>query len=96
MQALVQGRPLKAETLGHMEDCAKFSIGIDYCYGMMKICTIPVLMPARFNCWGNAGSTGVFMFYHPKQDAYLIGSLNQLRYIAKGIRFMLQVFDTLL
>lgn len=36
------------------------------------------------------------MFYHPGQDACLIGSLNQLGYPAKGIRFMLRVIDTLM
>lgn len=96
MQALVQGYLLDAETLKQMDDCAKFSVGIDYCYGMMKIRTVPVVMPARLNCWGNAGSTGAFMFYHPGQDAYLIGSLNQFRYHAKGIRFMLRMIDTLI
>jgi CubicO group peptidase (beta-lactamase class C family) len=95
MQALVQGRLLNVETLERMDDCARFTFGIDYCYGIMKIRTVPVLMPARFNGWGNAGSTGAFMFYHPGQDAYLIGSLNQFRYHVKGIRFMLRVIDRL-
>jgi D-alanyl-D-alanine carboxypeptidase len=97
MQALVQGRLLRSETLERMkDDCAKFSLGMDYGYGVMKITSFPILMPARFGCWGNAGSTGAFMFYHPNLDAYLIGSLNQFRYHAKGIRFMLRVIDTLL
>jgi D-alanyl-D-alanine carboxypeptidase len=96
MQALVQGRLLTHETIERMDDCAKFSIGIDYGYGMMKIRTIPIIMPRKFNCWGNAGSTGAFMFYHPGQDAYLIGSLNQFRYPAKGIRFMMRVIDTVI
>ena len=96
MQALVQGRLLVPATLEKMDDCAKFSLGIDYCYGMMKIRTVPVIMPARYNCWGNAGSTGAFMFYHPGLDAHLIGSLNQFRYHQKGIRYMLRVIDTLL
>ncbi|HSV85409.1 MAG TPA: serine hydrolase domain-containing protein [Levilinea sp.] len=96
MRALAQGRILKAETLERMDDCAKFSIGIDYGYGMMKIRTVPVVMPAKFNCWGNAGSSGAFMFYHAGQDAYLIGSLNQFRYAPKGIRFMLRTIDTLI
>jgi D-alanyl-D-alanine carboxypeptidase len=96
MQALVQGRLLTHETIERMDDCAKFSIGIDYGYGMMKIRTIPIIMPRKFNCWGNAGSTGAFMFYHAGQDAYLIGSLNQFRYPAKGIRFMMRVIDTLI
>jgi D-alanyl-D-alanine carboxypeptidase len=96
MSALAQGRLLSAETFRRMDDCAKFTIGIDYGYGMMKIRTVPILMPAKYNCWGNAGSTGAFMFYHPGQDAYLIGSLNQFRYHAKGIRFMLRAIDTLI
>jgi D-alanyl-D-alanine carboxypeptidase len=63
---------------------------------MMKVRTVPVIMPAKYNCWGNAGSTGAFMFYHPGQDAYLIGSLNQFNYPQKGIRFMLRTINTLL
>jgi len=96
IRALAQGRILKPETLERMDDCARFSIGIDYGYGMMKIRTVPIVMPAKFNCWGNAGSSGAFMFYHPGQDAYLIGSLNQFRYAPKSIRFMLRVIDTLI
>jgi D-alanyl-D-alanine carboxypeptidase len=96
IRALAQGRILKPETLDRMDDCAKFSIGIDYGYGMMKIRTVPIAMPAKYNCWGNAGSSGAFMFYHPGQDAYLIGSLNQFRYAPKSIRFMLRVVDTLI
>lgn len=97
MQALAQGRLLQAQTIDKMmDDCAKFSLGIDYCYGIMKIRGFPLLMPTRLSCWGNAGATGAFMFYHPGQDAYLIGSLNQIGYPAKGIRFMLRVIDTLI
>ena len=97
MQALVQGRLLQAETLEKMmDDCAKFSLGIDYCYGIMKIRGFPILMPRRLNSWGNAGATGAFMFYHPGQDAYLIGSLNQFGYPSKAIRFMMRVIDTLM
>jgi len=96
MRVFVQGNLLAAETLKSMRDSARFSIGIDYGYGMMIFRTVPILMPARYNSWGNAGSTGSFMFYHPGQDAYLIGSLNQFRYHSKGIRFMLRVIDTII
>lgn len=96
MQALVQGKLLDAVTFRRMmTDCARFSVGIDYGYGLMKIRAVPLLMPARYACWGNAGVTGAFMFYHPGQDAHLIGSFNQFRYHAKGVRFMLRVIDTL-
>lgn len=96
MQALAQRRLLSEQTLRKMDDCARFSPGIDYGYGMMKIRPVPLLMPRRYSCWGNAGSTGAFLFYHPGLDVYLIGSLNQFRYHQKGIPFMLQVIDVLL
>jgi len=95
MQARAQGRLLNEETFSQMDDCARFAPGIDYGYGIMKIRPVPILMPARYACWGNAGSTGAFMFYHPAQEAYLIGSLNQFRYHVKGIRFMLRLIDVL-
>ena len=97
MQALTGGRLISTETFKRMAaDCARFSVGIDYGYGIMKITTVPLLMPAKYNCWGNAGSTGAFMFYHPILQAYIIGSLNQFRYAAKGIRYVLRVMDTLI
>lgn len=95
LRGLANGRVLQPATLARMEDTARFSIGIDYGYGIMYIRSVPLIMPPKFNCWGNAGSTGAFMFYSPALDACLIGSLNQFRYPAKGIRFMMQVMDTL-
>ncbi len=96
MRALAQGQLLRPDTFEQMNDRARFMPGIDYGYGMMIIRPVPLLMPGRYACWGNAGSTGAFMFYHPGLDAHLIGSLNQFRYHAKGIRFMLGVIDILL
>lgn len=96
MQSLVHGKLLSKQTLLLMDDSVRFAPGIDYGYGMMKIQPVPLLMPAKYSCWGNAGSTGSFMFFHPGLDAYLIGSLNQFGYHRKGIQFMLRVIDTLL
>ncbi|WP_442598643.1 serine hydrolase domain-containing protein [Neobacillus sp. D3-1R] len=97
MKALVNGQILKKETIEKMKsDWGKFFLGIDYGYGLMNIKTVPVLMPAKYNSWGNAGSTGAFMFYHPATDAYLIGTLNHFGYGQKGIRLMLQMADKLL
>lgn len=95
MQALAQGKLLSEQTFSKMDDCVSFAPGFDYGYGMMKIRAVPLLMPAKYSCWGNAGSTGAFLFYHPGLDAYLIGSLNQFWYHQKGIQFMLQVIDVL-
>jgi D-alanyl-D-alanine carboxypeptidase len=97
MKALVNHQILKKETIETMKnDWGKFFLGIDYGYGVMNIKTVPVLMPAKYNSWGNAGSTGSFMFYHPATDSYIIGSLNQSGYGQKGIRLMLQIEDKLI
>lgn len=95
MQALVQGKLLSQQTFLEMNDCVSFAPGIDYGYGMMKIRSFPLLMPAKYTCWGNAGSIGSFMFYHPELDTILIGSLNQFRYHRKGIQFMHRIIDVL-
>lgn len=95
MQALAQGRLISQDTFRQMEDWGKFDISIDYGYGMMKLKTLPLIMPPHYNAWGNAGSVGSFMFYNPGLDTYVIGSLNQFGYARKGIMLMLKVFDIL-
>ncbi|KIL37099.1 beta-lactamase [Cohnella kolymensis] len=95
MKALAHGEILSEDTFNKMKDWAKFFMGIDYGYGLMNIKTVPILMPQRYNAWGNAGSTGTFMFYHPATDTYIIGGLNHLRYSRKGIMLMLKTIDRL-
>ncbi|WP_053365188.1 serine hydrolase domain-containing protein [Bacillus sp. FJAT-27245] len=95
MKALVNGELISSETREQMKDWAKFFFGIDYGYGMMNFKTIPILMPKKYNAWGNAGSTGTFLFYHPSTESYVIGGLNEMTYGQKGIRFMLKVVDKL-
>ncbi|MFD0620132.1 serine hydrolase domain-containing protein [Paenibacillus sp. GCM10027629] len=97
MRALVRYELVSVQTIDTMmRDWARFFPGIDYGYGVMRFRAIPLLMPAKYHAWGNAGSTGSFMFYHPATDAYLIGSMNQFRYHQKGIRLMMQTIDKLL
>ncbi|WP_302880607.1 hypothetical protein [Paenibacillus ehimensis] len=43
--------------------------------------------------WGNFGSTGSFMFYHPALELYLIGSLNRFGSYGKAIRLMMKCID---
>lgn len=95
MKALAKHEIIREDTFEKMKDWSKYSIGIDYGYGLMNFKPIPLLMPKKYNLWGNAGSTGSFMFYHPELDIYLIGSLNQLRYHRKGIMMMLKMIDIL-
>jgi CubicO group peptidase (beta-lactamase class C family) len=95
MKALVKHVIINANTFEKMKDWVRFFFGIDYGYGIMNIKTIPVFMPRKFNSWGNAGSTGSFLFYNPKMDTYLAGSLNRQGYHVKGVRMMLKVINIL-
>lgn len=95
MKALVRYEILHQDTLEQMKDWAKFSIGIDYGYGIMSFKPIPLFMPKKYCVWGNAGSNGSFMFYHPEMDTYFIGSFNDFRYQRKGIVFMFKMIDIL-
>ncbi|MER3114521.1 serine hydrolase domain-containing protein [Bacillus altitudinis] len=96
LKALVHHQLIKKATMDQMKsDPGKFTLGIDYGYGVMNIKTVPIFMPAKLNSWGNAGSTGSFMFYHPETETYLIGTFNHFGYGSKGMRFMLQLIDKL-
>lgn len=99
MKALVKHEIIKKYTFDKMKDWAGFFslsfMGIDYGYGLMSFKTIPVLVPKKYHVWGNAGSIGSFMFYHPATDTYFIGNLNHFRYHRKGIRLMFKAIDIL-
>ncbi|WP_372631057.1 serine hydrolase domain-containing protein [Cohnella sp.] len=97
MKALVEHRIVSKGTLEKMKsDRGRFFPGIDYGYGLMMIKPMFLLMPGKYSSWGNMGTSGSWLFYHPKTDAYLIGSLNQFRYNRKGLRLMFKAIDILL
>ena len=93
MKALVNGQLVKEATLNKMiYDDIKMgfpAIGFDYGYSVWKPKTIPLLMPAKFFCWGCVGITGAFMFFHPQTESYVIGTFNDKSYTSKALRFML-------
>ncbi len=90
MTALVNGRLVSGETLATMRsDDAPSMPGIRYGYAVWKFVTVPLLAPAKYNCWGCVGVTGAFMFYHPGTESYVIGSFNDTHYKTKALRFML-------
>ncbi|SFC24573.1 D-alanyl-D-alanine carboxypeptidase [Alkalibacterium subtropicum] len=91
MKALVNYQLVTKDTLEDMKNTtAKFGLGIDYGYGIWKIKTVPLLMPAALNSWGAAGATGAFMFYHPETESYIIGNFNDFSYEKKGVQYMLR------
>ncbi len=76
---IVSGRALRK-----MQEWRKFSVGLDYGYGLMRFRSIPLIMP--FELWGHAGSTGAFMFHNPSEDIHVIGSVHQLGHVNKAMR----------
>lgn len=93
MKALVKGQLVKEATLNKMiYDDIKMgfpAIGFDYGYSVWKPKAIPLLMPDKYFCWGCVGVTGAFMFFHPRTEAYVIGTFNDKSYTSKALRFML-------
>ena len=93
MKALVHGQLVTETTLSQMiYDDTKMgfpAIGFDYGYSVWKPKAIPLLMPAKFFCWGCVGITGAFMFFHPQTESYVIGTFNDKSYTSKALRFML-------
>lgn len=94
MKALVNGQLVKPATLHQMiYDDVKMgfpAIGFDYGYAVWKPKAIPLLMPGKYFCWGCVGVTGAFMFFHPRTEAYVIGTFNDKSYTSKALRFMLK------
>jgi len=89
MKALVSHQLVSEDTLQTMMATRnKFSIGIQYGYGIWHLTPVPLLMPKRYASWGAAGATGAFLFYHPKMDAYFIGTFNDFSYKRKFLQFM--------
>ncbi len=95
MSALTHYRIIRKDTFGRMKNWARFYPGIDYGNGLMNIKTVPLVMPKKYNSWGNAGSVGSFMFYNPRLDSYFIGTLNRYGYYRKAFRLMFRCMNTL-
>ena len=93
MKALVNNHLVKEKTLKKMiYDDIKMgfpALGFDYGYSIWKPKAIPLLMPAKYFCWGCVGITGAFMFFHPQTESYVIGTFNDKSYTSKALRFML-------
>lgn len=96
MKALVGHQLVSKETLEVMKrDKARLYPGFDYGYGIWQVRTIPLLLPAKFECWGVLGATGAYMFYHPELDAHVIGNFNHIAWQRKCVRFMFRVMEKL-
>lgn len=92
MKALVNHQLVSEETLKTLiYDDVNMGfpvLGFRYGYGVWKPKTIPLLMPENFFSWGCVGVTGAFMFYHPLNETYMIGTFNDKSYTSKALQFM--------
>lgn len=93
LRALTGHRILKRETLERMRDddlpMGFPHPGIRYGYAIWKVGTIPLLMPAKFNCWGCVGVTGAYLMYHPGTATHIVLNFNDVSWRGKAMRFML-------
>ena len=96
MKAIVNHQLLSEDTVDQMvNDKKRLHPTFDYGYGIWQVRPIPILLPAKYSCWGVLGATGAFMFYHPQLETYLIGNFNHTSYQRKCIRFMFKVIKCL-
>ncbi len=82
---------IDAESYAKMQDWARFGLGLDYGYGLMRFKKTPLLMPFEFI--GHAGATGTFMIHNFETDTSMVGGLHQHCKHGKALRmaFMSQM-----
>jgi D-alanyl-D-alanine carboxypeptidase len=91
MKALVSHQLVKPETLQRMLSDDKRSMpNFRYGYSIWKTITMPVLLPEKYYCWGCAGITGAYLFYHPKTETFLVVNFNDIAYTSKAFVFLLR------
>jgi D-alanyl-D-alanine carboxypeptidase len=90
--ALQTHKILRAETVQQMSEWVSESTGLYYGYGLRKVVfkeRVPDFSNIQFV--GHTGSTSSFMFYCPKLDAYLSGTLNQVNEVKKSLEIPAKV-----
>jgi D-alanyl-D-alanine carboxypeptidase len=101
MRAYAGGRLVSEPTLKRMQADAKVFEGvrgINYGYGLMLL-DFSRLSPALFafpDAWGHSGSTGAFLYYCPKLDAVLAGTLDQQATEREHVMLIIKAIGVLL
>jgi D-alanyl-D-alanine carboxypeptidase len=91
IKALVNHQLVKPETLQRMLTDDKRSMpNFRYGYAIWKTVTIPLLLPEKYYCWGCAGVTGAYLFYHPKTETFMVVNFNDFSYRSKAFVFLLR------
>ena len=88
-KAIVEGKIIGKEIFEKMCDFAKMGPSIRYGYGMMHFRFM--MMPRKYDIWGNSGSIGAFMYYNPGMDVYVIGSFHKMGYQVQPIFYIFNI-----
>jgi D-alanyl-D-alanine carboxypeptidase len=89
-KAIVENKIIKKETFEKMQDYAKMGPSFYYGYGIMNFRFM--FMSDKYHILGNSGSIGVFMYYNPGMDIYMIGSFHKINSQVQPIFY---IFSTL-
>jgi D-alanyl-D-alanine carboxypeptidase len=97
LRSLVDGRPVKLESLQAEWTDNAISPGIDYGYGLWRIRPAGLFFLFRGypDLYGVSGSSGSFLYWIPEYDAVISGTLNQLDYAQKSVLVPVQVLGIL-
>ena len=96
MKAFFKFKLISQSSFEKMKDFKNYSVGLNYGYGIMNFITVPLMMPKKFNCFGNIGIIGAAMFYFPDSDVYSVINLNRFKYHSKSVRMMFSLVNILL
>jgi CubicO group peptidase (beta-lactamase class C family) len=79
LKALKEGKLVRPETLLRMHDWHHWQFPMQYGYGTMYFSLpFPLAGPTGLPAmWGHSGTTGSFLYYVPKSDLYIAGTINQ-------------------
>jgi D-alanyl-D-alanine carboxypeptidase len=88
-KAIVEGKIIGKETFEKMCDFTKMGPSIRYGYGMMHFRFM--MMPRKYDIWGNSGSIGAFMYYNPGMDVFVIGSFHKMGYQVQPIFYIFNI-----
>lgn len=88
-KAIVEGKIIGKETFEKMCDFTKMGPSIRYGYGMMHFRFM--MIPRKYDIWGNSGSIGAFMYYNPGMDVFVIGSFHKMGYQVQPIFYIFNI-----
>ncbi|MFB6317933.1 serine hydrolase domain-containing protein [Saccharicrinis sp. FJH54] len=96
IKALFDGELVSRQTLERMQRWIPETKGMYYGFGLRKI-DFRELFPTlpKLTVIGHSGSTGSFMYYCPKLDTYITGTLNQTDQVRNSVVFMVKVLGLL-